>query len=204
MKRTPLVCQFKISLHGSVVPVWRRIQVPAKYSFWDLHVAIQDSMGWLDYHLHRFEFRQGKKRIEIGIPDEEYNERILPGWEIGILEHFLVPGISALYEYDFGDSWMHEVLLEASSLPTEGNPYPRCVEGEGACPPEDCGGIGGHAELVEVLKGPRNEEYRSMRRWLKGHAKKYWPYEPEKFDIKEVRFTDPRKRFRTAFEDAGK
>jgi hypothetical protein len=204
MKRTPLVCQFKISLHGSVVPVWRRIQVPAKYSFWDLHVAIQDSMGWLDYHLHRFEFRQGKKRIEIGIPDEEYNEPILAGWEIGILEYFVVPGVSALYEYDFGDSWMHEVLLEAISLPTEGKTYPRCIEGEGACPPEDCGGVGGHAELVKVLKGPRNEEYRSMRRWLKGHAKNYWPFEPARFDPDQVRFTDPRKRFRIAFEDPGK
>jgi len=161
-------------------------------------------MGWLDYHLHRFEFRQGKRRINIGIPDEEDHEQIRSGWEIGISEYFLVPGIRALYEYDFGDSWMHEVLLEANSLSIEGTTYPRCVEGEGACPPEDCGGLGGHAAVVEVLKGPRNDEYRSMRSWLMGHAKKYWPHDPEKFDIKEVRFTDPRKRFRAAFEDPGK
>ena len=56
-KRTPrpkLVHQFLVVLSGTDPLVWRRIQVPEKYSFWDLHVAIQDAMGWLDYHLHEF------------------------------------------------------------------------------------------------------------------------------------------------------
>ncbi len=44
-----LVYQFKISLYEIEPCIWRRIQVPAKYSFWDLHVAIQDAVGWLDY-----------------------------------------------------------------------------------------------------------------------------------------------------------
>ncbi len=196
------MCQFKITLRGNVVPVWRRIQVPAKYSLWDLHVAIQDSMGWLDYHLHRFEFRDGKRVINIGIPDEEEDDQMLPGWEVGILEFFPGPGVSALYEYDFGDSWMHEVLLESISGPVEGHKYPQCLQGEGACPPEDCGGIGGYADLVKVLRGRRNEEYRSMESWLKGHAKNYWPFEPEKFEPDKVRFDNPRKRFRIAFEDS--
>jgi hypothetical protein len=56
-KRTPrpkLVHQFLVVLSGTDPLVWRHIQVPEKYSFWDLHVAIQDAMGWLDYHLHEF------------------------------------------------------------------------------------------------------------------------------------------------------
>lgn len=63
------VFQFKISLLGTDPPVWRRIQVPENYTFYDLHVAIQDAMGWLDYHLHMFEIEdasrpKGKTRIE--------------------------------------------------------------------------------------------------------------------------------------------
>jgi hypothetical protein len=202
MPKTSLIAQFKITLQGSVVPVWRRIQVPVKYSFWDLHVAIQDSMGWLDHHLHVFKFRKGKKWIEIGLPDEEDQHPILPGWEVGIMEFFTLPGVSALYEYDFGDGWMHEVLLEGISIPTEG--VPRCIEGQGACPPEDCGGIGGHADLIKTLQGPHDEEYRSMKSWLRGHAKNYWPFDPEKFEANAVRFTDPRKRFRAALGDVEK
>jgi hypothetical protein len=137
MRRASPVSQFKISLQGSAVSVWRRIQVPTKYSFWDLHVAIQDSMGWLDYHLHYFKLHQGKKWIEIGLPGGEDTHLVIPGWEIGIMEYFVAPGVSALYEYDFGDSWNHEVLLEAISIPAEGTQYPRCVEGQGACPPEE-------------------------------------------------------------------
>ena len=79
-------------------------------------------MGWLDYHLHMFKFPKGKKWIEIGLPDEEDQHPILPGWEVGIMEFFTLPGVSALYEYDFGDCWTHEVLLEGISIPAEGVP----------------------------------------------------------------------------------
>ena len=51
---TNMIYQFKILLQGSKPPIWRRIQVPESYSFYDLHVAIQDSMGWKDDHLHDF------------------------------------------------------------------------------------------------------------------------------------------------------
>ena len=72
------VCQFLIVLPRTEPLVWRRIQVPEGYSFWDLHVAIQDAMGWKDYHLHEFIMIDGKtSRVKrIGIPDDEMpNER---------------------------------------------------------------------------------------------------------------------------------
>ncbi len=109
--------RLRIELEGSAPSVWREIVVPSSYSFWDLHVAIQDAMGWLDYHLHAFRIRDPKTRgvAEIGIPfDDDFNDRpVLAGWEVPILSYLSKPGASAEYEYDFGDGWSHRVLLQA-------------------------------------------------------------------------------------------
>ena len=73
-KKFDKVFQFKITLKGIRPPIWRRIQIPETYTFWDLHVAIQDAMGWFDSHLHRFEILNPSTGMEeeIGIPDEEF------------------------------------------------------------------------------------------------------------------------------------
>ncbi|MGB2927732.1 MAG: plasmid pRiA4b ORF-3 family protein, partial [Desulfobacterales bacterium] len=182
--------------------IWRRIQVPSKYSFWDLHVAIQDSMGWIDYHLHAFRVRMPHKRkiVEIGIPTDDYfDEPVLPGWQIPITDYFTEPGKSAPYEYDFGDGWEHNILLEGILLKEKGARYPKCVAGERACPPEDCGGLPGYYELVEILKNPKHPEFRDHIGWLKGHAKNYYPYEPDQFNPEKVEFWNPKKRWKIAF-----
>ena len=110
--------EFRVSLLGIRPMIWRRIRIDADATFWDLHVAIQDAMGWLDTHLHVFRIvdRTTRKQIEIGLPDDDGfvgDEPIVPGWEASIDDAFhpqLVP--IALYEYDFGDGWIHEVVLE--------------------------------------------------------------------------------------------
>jgi hypothetical protein len=203
MSKRQLVFQFKITLLEIDPRIWRRVQVPTGYSFWDLHVAIQDAMGWVDYHLHAFRFPQsGKQTIEIGIPFEEYDDLItLPGWETPITNYFTAPGDAAVYEYDFGDSWQHELLLEGVLLKEKGARYPRCIGGERACPPEDCGSIPGYYHMLEVLADPVDEEYAEMVTWLKGHVKNYHPYDPDRFDVREVVFDNPRARWRKAFSD---
>jgi pRiA4b ORF-3-like protein len=172
--------------------------VPGTYSFWDLHVAIQDSMGWLDYHLHRFRMtRPGTDDVvQIGIPDEdafEGDEPILPGWDVPIASYFAYPDVAAKYEYDFGDGWEHEVTLEAIR-PRQGLRYPRCLAGERACPPEDCGGVGGYEDLLAVMRDLTHEEYVSTLRWLSGGR-----FDPERFNAKRVKFDHPRKRWDLAF-----
>src|SRR5258708_13124723 len=119
-KQAPMIHHYKISLRDISPAIWRQIQVSESYTFWDLHVAIQDSMGWLDYHLHAFRFpkAEGKRPIEIGIPDEESNHPILPGWEVGIADYFIRPGVVALYKYDFGAALEHD-LTPTSVLFTE-------------------------------------------------------------------------------------
>ena len=192
------IYQFRIALLELAPPVWRTIQVPASYSFWDLHVAIQDSMGWLDYHLHVFRMtRPGTDTVvQIGIPDEdgfEGDEPILPGWDLPIARYFTHPGATARYEYDFGDSWEHEVTLEAIVPRQKGRRYPYCLAGERRCPPEDCGGVGGYESLVAVMRDPAHEEYESTLRWLGGR------FDPERFNAKKVKFDNPGKRWDLAF-----
>ena len=194
----PRVYQFNVALLEITPPIWRTIQVPETYTFWDLHVAIQDAMGWLDYHLHLFHVNQPDtgEVVKIGIPDDdafEGDEPHLPGWEIPVATYFHRPGIVVRYEYDFGDGWEHEVTLEAIVPRENGQTYPRCLGGARRCPPEDCGGVGGYEELLVVMGDPTHEEYEERLQWLGGR------YEPEKFDPKKVTFDDPAKRWRLAF-----
>ncbi|MGH7414755.1 MAG: plasmid pRiA4b ORF-3 family protein [Candidatus Rokuibacteriota bacterium] len=193
------VYQFGVVLLEIAPPVWRTIQVPGTYNFWDLHVAIQDSMGWLDYHLHLFRMSQPGTGglVQIGIPDEdafEGDEPILPGWSIPIASYFTHPGEVAKYEYDFGDGWEHEVTLEAILPRQKGSRYPRCLAGERACPPEDCGGFAGYEDLMAVLRDPTHEEYESTLRWLGGGG-----FDPERFDAKAMKFDHPGRRWDLAF-----
>jgi hypothetical protein len=204
-KKTPNVgylknrlLQFKIELNDITPPIWRRIQVPSEYNFWDLHVAIQDAMGWLDYHLHHFEIKgKGKKKQEdIGIPDfDRFDDslEVYPGWEIPVLTRFNDLGIKARYVYDYGDSWTHTVTLEGYLAREEGVQYPLCIDGARACPPEDCGGDHGYYRLLDVLANPANDEYEDLRMW----AGEDW--DPEKFDKTAVVFDPPYKRWRKAF-----
>jgi len=188
-------------LLGIEPPVWREIEVSESYSFWDLHVAVQDAMGWMDCHLHLFSIKpkHKSKPIQIGIPDEEFGEDILPGWETPIKRGFTEPGELAKYEYDFGDGWLHNVVLMGILLADGEAKYPHCLAGERACPPEDCGGIPGYHNLLETLRNPDSEEHDDMVEWLKNHHRNYHPFDPDKFDPKAIKFTNPKERLKNAF-----
>ncbi|MEI7669921.1 MAG: plasmid pRiA4b ORF-3 family protein [Pseudomonadota bacterium] len=201
MKTKPSsVYQFKITLEEIKPIIWRRIQVPQRYNFWDLHVAIQDSMGWQDYHLHQFEMVNPKtgEKVHITIQDDDnedlYDSPVIPDEEAKISSYFTLENKTAKYEYDFGDGWEHKIVLE-KILPAEpGVKYPICTEGQRACPPEDCGGTYGYQELLEIVSDPKNEEYEFRKEWL-GYV-----YNPGDFDPKSVRFDSPKKRWKIAFE----
>lgn len=117
--RPKLVHQFLVVLSGTDPLVWRRIQVPEKYSFWDLHVAIQDAMGWLDYHLHEFRLLDAAERnvVSIGIPtdDDPEDRPVVPGWQVPLSKFFDHRNWHAppvMYAYDFGDDWQHVLVHE--------------------------------------------------------------------------------------------
>lgn len=194
-KKFDQVYQFKITLRDIKPPIWRRIQVPETYTFWDLHVAIQDAMGWSDYHLHEFEITDPSTglKVNIGIPDEDFGREILPGWKQKIADYFSMGNRLADYVYDFGDNWEHIIKLEKILPRDENVDYPKCIAGKRACPPEDCGGIWGYENFLEIINDPDNEEYEDMIEWVGGE------FDPEHFDVKEVSFDDPDKRRRIAF-----
>jgi len=196
-KRFKSVYQFKITLKDIKPPIWRRIQVPESYTFWGLHVAIQDVMGWEDYHLHLFKIINPSTELkeEIGIPDEdfEWDRKTLPGWELKIADYFSLENPKADYLYDFGDGWEHAIKLEKIVARAKDVKCPVCVAGKRSCPPEDCGGIWRYPNFLEIIKNPEDEEHERMLEWVGGE------FDPEYFDIKDVHFDDPDKRWETAF-----
>ncbi len=193
-KKYSRVYQFKITLEGIKPPIWRRIQVPETYTFWDLHVAIQDAMGWEDYHLHEFEVVNPSTGLKenIRIPAEASGTEVLSERKQKIADYFSMENRTASYVYDFGDGWEHKILLEEILPREKGVKYPNCINGKRACPPEDCGGVWGYADLLEIIKDPEHEEYEEMMEWLGGS------FDPEHFDVNEVSFDDPDKRYKFA------
>lgn len=195
------ILRFKISLSDSNPEIWREIDVPDHYNFWELHVAIQDAFGWLDYHLHEFTPRKNgpTNGKPIGILEAEHDDRVVAGWEFSVKKYFTSLGNTIDYIYDFGDNWHHEVVLVGMFLAPLDSDFPQCVAGGRACPPEDCGGMNGYLDLLEVISNKKHEEYKGTVQWLKGHAKSYWPHKPESFDSKRVKFSDPYHRWCVAF-----
>ena len=195
----PEALQFKILLKRIRPPIWRRIHVPSDYTFWDLHVAIQDAMGWDDYHPHEFVTKDLKtgSEIRIGIPDDEamfWGVEILPEWEILAVDYFSQANPKAIYRYDFGDGWEHTITLEKKVPLERGADYPRCLGGRRACSPEDCGGPYGYESLLESITNPEDANHETRLEWV-GAA-----FDAEHFDPEEIIFNDSRQRSKSVLE----
>lgn len=191
---------FRVVLRDIEPAIWRLIWVPARYSFWDLHVAIQDAMGWLDYHLHEFQVPAGigDEYVRFGIPDDDAwgdSPETLPGWDYHLAHYVSEPKMVVRYVYDFGDGWIHDLTLEKIAPREKGVRYPRCVGGARACPPEDCGGPSGFFELVQALRDPMHPQHSELTQWIP----RGWT--ADRFEMEQVRFTNPTWRWRRAFGD---
>jgi len=141
----PPALQFRVDLLLMPIPVWRRIVLPGRCSFWDLHVALQDAMGWEDRHLHMFTLDDPGRgeHLRFGIPDDNaFHGRadVMAGWEYPVMRFCRPGGPPFLYTYDFGSDWQHEVTLENVVPGWSLAGLPACTEGEGPCPAEDSGG----------------------------------------------------------------
>lgn len=194
------ICQFKISLKYSDPNIWRRIQVSAGYTFWALHCAIQDAMGWGGGHLHGFRFVNKKNNynsINIGMPmpdDVEYMEGLIDERTAMIDDYFRKISKQCVYEYDFGDGWEHTVVLEKIIPAEPKEKYPKIIAGANACPPEDCGGIGGYYDMLEISNDPKNPEYNDVREWLGLEDDDI--FNPADFQINQVTFGNPKKELK--------
>ncbi|MCF7876644.1 plasmid pRiA4b ORF-3 family protein [Candidatus Bipolaricaulota bacterium] len=192
------VFRFKIELKDFEPTIWRRIQVPEDYSFWELHVAITDAMGWKDSHLHQFTINdpEANEEVVVRIPTEDgldWNIEIRDGYEEKIADYFSEASPTCDYEYDFGDSWKHLATFEKSEPRQEGRVYPSLLGGEGTCPPEDVGGISGYEEFLEAIDNPEHEDHDRFLRWVG------WDFDPNAFNPQQVKFRDPEKSYRQAY-----
>jgi len=176
-KPADTVYQFKITLLESHPPIWRRIQVQ-DCTLDKLHEHIQTAMGWTNSHLHHFRIKDQL----YGDPDlmqenfEEMEYKDSTTTKVSDLLPRTGRRFRFQYEYDFGDSWYHEVLFEGLVRAEPKVKYPLCLEGARACPPEDCGGIWGYADFVEAIQNPRHERHEELLEWVGGS------FDPEKFD----------------------
>ncbi len=185
-KKTPVptkAFQFKITLKQAPLPIWRRMIVTNNINFDDFHQNIQFFMGWDNCHLYHF--CKGRNLFIVESIDTD-------GWGAGdeilasetyLSELFVKEKDKLLYEYDFGDGWLHEIVLEKILDLDTTKKYPIYVTGKGMCPPEDCGGVYGYAEILEALKDPKHEQYEEYCEWLGIESGDEW--NPEEFDIND-------------------
>lgn len=177
----PEVYQIKVSLKEISPLIWRRIQVTGDTTLNKLHRIMQLVMGWQDYHLHQFIIR-GRYYGQPAMDEtwDDLTEKDQDDKKVRLNHVVLREKTRFIYEYDFGDGWEHEVLIEKILPRGKGMRYPVCVAGERACPPEDCGGIRGYADLLRVIRNPRHREHKRMLEWVGGS------FDPEAFDVGEV------------------
>jgi len=162
----------RITLEAVEPPVWRRVQVPGSFTLERLDMVIQKAMGWRNVHLHEFEV--DGRRYGQPVQDEPHY-KVEPEWKLTLRAAAPTEGVRFRYLYDLGDGWGHEVLVEAIQVLAAPLKYPVCLAGERACPPEDCGGTPGYANLLDVLRDRTNPEHRDMLAWV-GRG-----FDPERF-----------------------
>jgi hypothetical protein len=137
----------RLDLHGAKPPVWRRLELPGDLTLPRLHDVVQAAMGWTNSHLHRFRTgRDHRSPYFVTTFDVEEGEEGLLEDDVRLDQLLAAEGDELWYDYDFGDGWDHRMVVEEV---LEDRPSaPRCTDGRRACPPEDCGGLGGYGQLA--------------------------------------------------------
>ena len=146
-KQSPAIYELRITLQDVKPAIWRSFRFPADAALSDLHYVLQTVMGWTNSHLHAFE-HEGDRYVEPG-PDFEMDGADIDTDDVTVGELLRKAGDDLMYEYDFGDGWSHMVTLTA--IHCDDGPEVWCIDGKRACPPDDCGGPGGYANLLGIL-----------------------------------------------------
>ncbi|HZS48892.1 MAG TPA: plasmid pRiA4b ORF-3 family protein [Blastocatellia bacterium] len=173
-----VVYQLKITLRESKPPIWRRIQVTDDTTLQDLHWILQIIMPWTNSHLHQFQ-ADGEYYSD---PEMEI-EDALDETKVKIRDVVSGPKARFSYEYDFGDDWRHEILVEKVLPADPAVEYPVCLAGKLACPPEDIGGMWGYYHFLHLINDPSNKEGKELLEWVGGS------FNPAEFDLELINKT---------------
>jgi hypothetical protein len=169
--------QLKIAIKYMRPAIWRRVVLPDHFTLADLHEVIQITMGWQNCHMHRFEIDDisyTSAQAMGGMDMKDESKVLLRSFAKKLKQKFF-------YEYDFGDSWIHEITVE-KIVPIDSQPdTPVCLAGKRACPPEDCGSYPGYDMLLEALSAPvKTDEQKEMLEWIGDD------FDPDHFDLDAV------------------
>jgi hypothetical protein len=184
------IYQLKITLRDIRPPIWRRILISNQLYFTELHDLIQLYFSWIGYHLHEFYFTHPyipsiklyiAGKTEWAEPSQIQDYYHLQADEIQLCDVFSEDKRIAYYLYDFGDNWLHKIVLEKIFPHKNGFDEPLCVGGRRAAPPEDCGGVWGYQELIEILEDTSHPEYEEMMEWV---GSEFDPQEVTEIDVK--------------------
>lgn len=174
------VHQLKVTLRSVRPPIWRRIIVASDTPLSELAALLEAAMGWMGGHLHAFD--AGDVIYEVPDPESIGGgfRRSIDERTVTLAEVLDAPKTKLRWDYDFGDGWEHDLVVE-ETLPADSQvDYPICVTGRRACPPEDCGGTFGYAELLAALEDPQRDRHDELAEWMPGE------FDPEDFDADEA------------------
>ena len=139
----------------------------------DFHQVIQIAMGWTNMHLHQFVKDKVFYTPEGEEDDDYYDDDIFFRFTRTVdYSHIKISDLlqrekdKMIYEYDFGDGWKHDIILEKILPMEDENFIPQCIKGKNNCPPEDIGGPWGYAYFLEVIQNPQHEEYEELTEWM--------------------------------------
>lgn len=175
-KTTPLTYQLKITLQGLRPPIWRRVLVAGDTTLARLHDIIQIVMGWTDSHMHAFEI-QG---AAYSLPEIAGELDFKDSRRVKLSQFITGEKFTFRYDYDFGDSWEHQILVEKILPPDPAQPLPVCLKGVRAGPPEDVGGVWGYVQFLEAISDPQHPEHADYVAWIDGD------FDPAAFDLAAV------------------
>lgn len=176
------VYQIKITLRHSKPPIWRRLLISSETTLAKLHRIIQEAMGWYDSHLHMFEIH-GERYSAPSPYDPSHLAELgaKSSSRVKLSRLISQEGEKFSYDYDFGDDWQHEILIEKILPPDPLQKLPVCLKGKRACPPEDVGGVWGYEIFLAAIKDPNHPEHEMYTEWIDGDD-----FDPEEFDIDYV------------------
>ena len=183
----PRFMEFKVTLQEADPAPWRQFLIKENATFLQLHRAIQDACGWMDYHL--YEFVDGDNQpvayCSYDELDPEFYDYAPEARSLKLKKYFVDPGDSCAYHYDWGDDWWHDVeLLGFKDIEARGTRV--LLAGERAFPPEDAGGISGYEDCIEALRRPERADPHILT-WLDD-------WRPDAFDFERIKPTFDRGR----------
>lgn len=171
------ILQSHIELRGIKPKVWRRVLVPNTITLTKLHLVIQAVFGWGHSHLHEFIASDGER---YGSSDPlDAMDGVTSGAKVRLTTVLRTATLN--YIYDFGDYWEHRIKVEKTLAMVPGLTLPFCVDGAGATPPEDCGGVPGYADFVQAMADPNDPEHDHLAEWIGADS-----WDPAAFDSMEI------------------